>query len=104
MHEKQVSYDPANMTFTAQIFHVEKLPLDPSQSFAVYKVVPIDDNSCKFVMSMTYQTDPKFMGKLAKGNFKKKLADYLLAVEHHAATGENVNKDNFKQIKKQYKS
>ncbi len=43
------------------------------------------------------------MGGLAKGKFKKTIADYAVAVEHYAKTGEAVNKDNFKRIKKQYK-
>lgn len=51
---------------------------------------------------MTYRTTPAFMGWMAKGKFKKQIEDYLIAVEHHVLTGENVNKENFKQIKKKY--
>ena len=42
------------------------------------------------------------MGGLAKGKFKKNIENYAIAIEHYAATGEEVNKDNFKTIKKQY--
>ena len=51
---------------------------------------------------MNYRTKPAFLGAVAKGGFKKTIAGYLLAVEHHVLTGETVNRDNFKSIKKQY--
>lgn len=103
-HEKQISYDPENFSFQAQVFHAEGLPLDTDYSVATYKVIPIDNQSSKLVFSMKYRTKPAFLGGLAKGNFKKTLTNYLLAVEHHVLTKEVVNKDTFKQIKKQYKS
>lgn len=103
-HEKQISYDPENYSFKAQVFHAEGLPLDTDYSIATYRVVPIDDQSSKLVFSMVYRTKPSFLGSLAKANFKKTLSNYLLAVEHHVLTGEVVNQDTFKKIKKQYKS
>lgn len=51
---------------------------------------------------MTYRTKPAFMGGMMKNNFKKLIADYAIAIEHYVATGESVNKDNFKSVKKQY--
>ena len=101
--EKQVNYDPVNHSFTAQIFHAGGLPLDPAYSNALYKVEPINGNSCKLSVTVSIRTKPAFMGGLAKGKFKKTMEDYALAVEHYAKTGEAVNKDNFKEIKKQYK-
>jgi hypothetical protein len=44
------------------------------------------------------------MGRLAKGKFRKNIEDYVLAIEHNVLTGETVSKDNFKEIKKKYKS
>ena len=106
VQEKQVDYDPDNYTFKAAIYHVNGLPLepDPDVNYGIYKVVPVDDNSCKLVMELSIRTSPAFMGKMAKGKFKKTISDYTLAVHHHVVTGEIVNKDNFKEIKKQYKS
>ena len=100
--EKQVGYDAENYTFSVQIFQAGKLPLVPELTQATYKVVPIDENSCRFEFAMEYRTKPAFMGAMAKGKFKKTIADYAIAVEHYAKTGEEVNKDNFKAIKKQY--
>jgi len=40
------------------------------------------------------------MGGMVKGWFKKLIRDYAIAVDHHVRTGETVNKDNFKSIKK----
>lgn len=37
-----------------------------------------------------------------KGNFKKLIGDYFIAIEHHIKTGEKVTQENFKAIKKQY--
>lgn len=102
VHEKQVSYDAENHTFKVLIYQSGGLPLNTDYSYGVYKVIPVDDHSCKLVMDMTIRTKPAFMGGMAKGQFKKDIANYLLAVEHHVVTGENVNKDNFKDIKKQY--
>lgn len=102
LQEKQVSYDAENYTFKTLIYQSGGIPLNTDYSYGVYRVVPIDANSCKLVMEMTLRTKPAFLAGIAKGQFKKDIADYLLAVEHHVLTGENVNKDNFKSIKKQY--
>ena len=101
-HEKQVEYNPESYSFKAQVYQAEGLPMDPDYTFAAYKVKPINANSSELIMEMNYRTKPAFMGALAKGRFKRTLADYLLAVDHHVRTGEKVNKDNFKEIKKQY--
>ncbi len=103
LKEKQVSYDPANYTFKNQVFQAGKMPMDPKYTFAVYKVEKINAQKSKLTISMEYRTKPAFMGAFAKGSFKKLIADYAIAVEHHIKTGENVTKENFKKIKKQYK-
>lgn len=100
LKEKQVNYDPANYTFTNQVYQAGKFPVDPEYTFAVYRVEPIDENSSRFVFEMTYRTVPAMMGGLMKANFKSLMADYAVAIEHHVNTGENVNKDNFKQVKR----
>jgi len=102
LHEKQLNYDAENMTFTNQVFQAGKFPVNPEYTRAVYKVVPIDANSCKFVFDMQYRTSPAMMGGMMKGKFVKLINDYAISIEHHAKTGENVNADNFKAIKKQY--
>lgn len=104
LREKQVNYDPENFTFKNQVFQAGKFPVDPDNTFAIYKIEPIDDESCRFVFDMTYRTKPAFMGGLMKGNFKKLINDYALSIEHYVNTGEPVNKENFKKIKKRYKA
>lgn len=100
--ETQINYDPANYTFTVQISHVENIPLDAENSTAVYRVIPIDENTCKIVIEMNLRTDPAFMGALAKGKFRKNIENYALAIQHNVQTGEKVNKENFKEIKERY--
>ena len=103
LKEKQINYDPANRSFDVQVYHVGGLPMDMDVKPSNFKVVPIDDNSCKLVLDMHFRTKPAFVGSLAKGKFKSQMADYALAVEHHVTTGEVVNKENFKRIKKERK-
>lgn len=102
LKETQIEFDPKNYTFKVRIDQSGGLPINPDYSFGIYKIIPIDTNSCKLIMSMELRTKPAFLGGLAKKQFKRDIADYLLAVEHHVLTGENVNKDNFKKIKQQY--
>lgn len=104
LKEKQVDYDPANYTFKNQVFQAGKFPVSPEHTFAIYKVEPIDANSSRFTFDMTYRTKPAFMGGMMKGNFKKLIRDYAIAIEHHVKTGEAVTKDNFKAVKKSYKA
>jgi len=102
-HEKMVDYDPVNYSFKAEISHVGGLPLDASQSYMLYDVDAIDESSSRLTLHMVYLTDPAFMGGMVKGKFRKNISDYAIAIQHHALTGEDVNPDNFKDIKKKYK-
>ena len=104
LKEKQVNFDPDNYTFKNQVFQAGKFPVDPEYTFAIYKVEPLGDNQSKFTFDMNYRTKPAFMGGLMKGNFKKLIRDYAIAIEHHIKTGVDVNKDNFKDIRKGYAS
>ena len=104
LKEKMVNYDPANKTFINQVFQAGKFPVDPELTRAIYKVVPIDENSSRFVFDMEFRTKPAFMGSMMKGKFLSLIEDYAIAIEHHITTGEKVSKENFKDIKKQYTS
>ncbi len=104
LKEKQVNFDPDNFSFKNQVYQAGKFPVDPEYTFAVYKIEPIDENSSRFVFDMNYRTKPAFMGGMMKGSFKKLIKDYAIAIEHHVNTGEVVNKDNFKSIKKSFKN
>lgn len=104
LKERMLSYDPENMTFINQVFHADKFPVDPNYTRGIYKVEPIDENSCRFVFKMEYRTKPAFMGAFAKGKFKRLIRDYAISIEHHILTGEKVTKDNFREVKKAYKA
>jgi len=103
LKEKQLNYDPDNYTFRNQVFQAGKFPVNPELTYAIYQVEPIDDNTSKLVFNMTYRTKPAFMGGMMKGSFKRLIADYGIAIEHHINTGEKVTKENFKKIKRGYK-
>ena len=100
--EKQIQYNPKEYSFRAQIFAQDGLPLDAENSFMDYDVDKIDDNTSLLKFHMTFRTQPAFLGALAKGKFKKNIENYAIAIEHHVLTGENVTKENFKEIKKKY--
>ncbi|WP_281613454.1 SRPBCC family protein [Flammeovirga sp. SubArs3] len=102
--EKQVEFNPDQHSFKVQITNSGTLPLDAEYSFAEYKVEKVDENTSKLIFTFDYRTKPAFMGSLAKGKFKKQLSDYMLAVDHYVTTGEEVNAENFKNIKKQQQS
>ncbi len=101
-HEKMVEYNPEAFSFKAEIYGAGGLPIDTTASYMIYDVDPIDETTCKITLTMVYRTSPAFMGSLAKGKFRKNIEDYAIAIEHYTLTGEDVNPDNFKQIKKKY--
>jgi len=100
LKEKQVDYDPEHYTFKNQVFQAGRFPVDAENTYAIYKVEAIDANTSRFIFDMKFRTKPAFMGGLMKGKFKSLIDDYALAIEHHVATGEPVNKDNFREIKR----
>jgi len=101
--EKISDFDAENYKMTVDIYHAFGVPIDPSVSKGIYELIKIDENTTKLVMTVHLRTKPAFLGALIKGKYKSLLGDYLIAVEHHVKTGEEVNKTNFKEIKKNYK-
>lgn len=104
LHEKITQWDPENMTLVNSILEAKKFPLDEDNSRGIYQVIPVDANSSKLKIRFEFRTTPAFMAGMMKGNFKSLLDDYMIAVEHNIKTGEAVNRDNFKDIRKQYLS
>lgn len=102
LKEKMADYNPEEMTFTNIVFQAGRFPVDPEFTRAVYKVEPLTDGKSRITFKMQYRTKPAFMGPMAKGNFKKLIRDYFIAIEHHAKTGEAVTKENFRKIRKKY--
>ncbi len=105
LHEQITNWDPINMTMTNRILEVGGLPLDPDNSLGVYSVIPIDEHTSELKMVFDFRTKPAFMGLMAKGKFKKLLANFLLGVQHHMATGEIItNETDMKALRKLYDS
>jgi len=103
-HEQITKWEPEKMSFTQIIKDFKKFPIDKEHTEVVYSVEKIDANTSKIKANLMYRTKPAFMGGMVKGKFKGMLEDYFLAIEHHIKSGENVTVENFKSIKKQYKS
>ena len=102
LKETVTQIDNESMTLGIDIFAVQGLPINPEYSTATQKIVAIDANTSKMIMTVNYRTKPAFLGGLAKGGFKKGIRDYGIAIEHHIITGESVTKENFKAAKKKY--
>lgn len=102
LKEKMINYDPENMTFVNRVYQAGKFPVDPDYTEAVYKVEDLGEGRSRMSFNMQFRTTPAFMGGIMKGNFKGLIKDYLIAIEHHARTGEKVTRENFKSIKKKY--
>ena len=102
LKEKMVDFSPETMSFTNTVFQAGKFPVDPELTKAVYSVKDLGNGTSEMSFDMQFRTKPGFMGGMMKGNFKKLIQDYFIAVEHHIRTGESVTKDNFKEIKKLY--
>ena len=104
LKEKIIDYDPENYSFTNTIFQAGKFPVDHENTIGYWKVIPLGDNSSKIQFNGTLRTKPAFMGGMMKGQFTKIIDDYFIAMEHHLTAGEDVTKENFKEIKKLYVS
>ncbi len=102
LKEKMVDYSPEQMRFTNTVYKAGKFPVDPASTRAIYSVRDLGNGTSELTFDMQFRTKPAFMGGMMKGAFKKLIADYFIAIEHHLTTGESVTKDNFKQIKKNY--
>ena len=102
LKEVMMDYDAENMKFKNQITQSGKFPLDPDASYAIYQVKDLGNGKSSLTFDMTFRTKPAFMGGMAKRKFIKGIGDYMIAIEHHIKTGETVNKENFKEIKKAY--
>ena len=102
LKEKMINYNPEKMSFTNTVYHSGRFPVDPEYTQAVYKVQALAGGKSKITFEMQYRTKPAFMGVFAKGNFKKLIRDYFIAIEHHAKTGEKVTRENFRKIKRLY--
>ena len=104
LKEKIVDYDPLNYSFTNTIFQAGRFPVDHENTIGYWKVIPISEHTSKIVFDAKLRAKPAMMSGMMKSQFKKLIADYFIAIEHHLAKGENVTKENFKQIKKLYVS
>ena len=102
LHERMVNYSPDEYRFTNTVFKAGKFPVDPEVTRADYIVKDLGDGTSELTFDMQFRTKPAFMGGMMKNNFKKLIKDYFIAIEHHIATGEQVTKENFKDIKKRY--
>ena len=102
LKEEIVEWNPEKGYFVNRVLEARKFPVNTDNTRATYSVKSLGANKSEVSMKMEFRTKPAFMGAMAQGQFKKLLNDYLLAVEHHIATGESVTAANFKEVKRQY--
>lgn len=102
LKERITSYDEDDMTFTNALYQAKSFPLNTDHTEATYKVEDLGNGRSKLVIDMQFKTVPAFVGAMVKDKFKNSMRDYMIAIQHHASTGERVTQKNFKRIKKQY--
>ncbi|MFT4979281.1 MAG: hypothetical protein ACI8S6_005191, partial [Myxococcota bacterium] len=49
-------------------------------------------------MQCEYRTAPAFLGGLVGRQFETLLGQYLMSVDYHLETGENINRDTFERV------
>jgi hypothetical protein len=104
LEEKIVSYDPTNYSYTNTISRAGKFPVDEDLTKGEWKMEDMGDGTTMVKFNMEFRTKPAFMGGMMKRQFKGLIEDYFISIEHYVRTGEAVTKDNFKEVKKQYRS
>lgn len=105
-HEQIREIDNQNMVMKNVVLAANKFPLNTDNSFAYYSVKDNGNGTATASYEFRYRTKPGFMTGLVKGQFQKTLDGTLIGLKHYIETGEKVNAttDNWKAIKKQYKS
>lgn len=102
LYEEIVEWNPTEGYFINRVLEAKRFPIDEDNTRAIYQIKSAGANKSIIAMKMEFRTKPAFMGGMAKGQFKKLLLDYFIAIEHHLTTGESVTAANFKDIRKQY--
>ena len=62
----------------------------------------LHENSTRVFFTMNYNTSPAFMGALMKGMMKKMFAKVLIGLKYYLETGNEVTKENIKNIYNEY--
>ena len=69
---------------------------------ATYELTPIGSGKTEVTMTSIASTSPKFMIHLVKGILGKGLVKHLFGMKYYLETGKTVNKENYKQVYKNY--
>ena len=102
LKERIVEFDEKNRTFTNMVWEAGQFPIDTGKTQGTFIVDELGNGKSKVTFIMNYQTKPALMGSLVKSQFKKRIKDYFISIEHYARTGEKITLENFKSIRKQY--
>lgn len=100
LHEQIIGWDDEGMRMQNRVLEAAGFPLDPDNTVATYMVDDLGDGTSRLTFDMRFRAKPGFMTGMMAGQFEDLIQDYFVALEHHLATGEVVNRDNFKAIAK----
>ena len=70
---------------------------------AIYELTSLGDNQTGVKMTSIATSSPGFMMALMKGQLAKGLEQHLFGLKYYIETGKTVNKDNYKEVSKNYK-
>ena len=104
VQEQIVSIDQENKVMINRVVKGKKVPLNPDNSRAFYRVKDNGDGTSTASYEFQFRTSPAIMGMMAKGAFKKQLSGTLIGLKHYVETGEIVRGGNgkYQEIKDDY--
>ena len=88
--ERMVNVDKDAYTFTTQVFEAKGIEADPGHSGLTYRITPLFDTACRLEMEVQSKTLPAFVGTVKRELFEEMVKGYMLGIEYHLKTGEDV--------------
>ena len=103
MQEELLNVDPENRYTRIAIIYTENVPVNTDATFVESTISPIDESSSLWTTTMQLRTTPAFLGAFAEGGIQSDMADMLIGLEHHIATGEDITVERFAEIEAGYR-
>lgn len=98
LHEQIVGWEPETMTMQNRVLEAAGFPMDPDNALGTYHVESLGPDRSRFVITLEMRMKPAVLTGPMSGAFEGLMEDYMVALEHHLATGEKVDRESFAAI------
>ena len=92
-----------NKHLTIEVDEKAGFPIRPGYTWVNFDLETINSDKTQLKLRFNYLTKPNFLKGMAKSSLKKNFQEYAWAIDYHVRTGEVINKENWKTIRKNYK-